>query len=93
LQEAVRVHGPENLLQIAKAHTAAQCAAREEPEAAKAKQQERRAVAEPLGAGRTAAESGVKGRSAGSSVRRRTEEGERVGPAPPAAGGTSAAAA
>jgi hypothetical protein len=93
LQEAVRVHGPESLLQRAKAHSAAQCTAREEPETAKAKQQERRAVAEPLGASRAAAESGVKERPAGSSVRRRTEEGERVGPAPPAAGGTSAAAA
>jgi hypothetical protein len=49
LQEAVRVHGPENLLQRARAFSAAQRAAREESEAAKARQQERRAVAEPTG--------------------------------------------
>ncbi len=93
LQEAVRVHGSENLLQRAKTYSAAQRATREEPEMAKAKQQERRAVVELSGADRAAAERGEKGRSAGSSVRRRTEEGERVGPAPPAAGRTSAAAA
>jgi hypothetical protein len=34
-----------------------------------------------------------RGRATGDPARRRTEEGERVGPAPPAAGGTSAAAA
>ncbi len=50
-------------------------------------------MVELSGADRAAAERGEKGKSAGSSVRRRTEEGERVGPAPPAAGGTSAAAA
>ena len=42
LQEAVRVHGSENLLQRAKAYSAAQRAAREEPETAKAKQESRR---------------------------------------------------
>jgi hypothetical protein len=55
LQEAVRVHGPENLLLRAKAYSAAQRAAREEPETAKAKQQERRAVVELSGADRAAA--------------------------------------
>ncbi len=93
LQEAVRRHGPENLVQRAREYSATQRAAREESEAARARQQERRAVVEPTGTDRSAAERGERGRSAGSSVRRRTEEGERVGPAPPAAGGTSAAAA
>jgi hypothetical protein len=50
LQEAVRVHGAENLLQRAKAYSAAQRAAREESETAKAKQQEKRAVVELSGA-------------------------------------------
>jgi hypothetical protein len=80
LQEAVRVHGAENLVQRAKAYSAAQRAAREESEMARAKQQEKRAVVELSGTDRAAAERGEKGRSAGSSVRRRTEEGERVGP-------------
>ncbi len=93
LQKAVRVHGAENLVQRAKAYSATQRAAREESETAKAQQQEKRAVVELSGADRAAAERGERGRSARSSVRRRTEEGERVGPAPPAAGGTSAAAA
>ncbi len=87
------MHGPENILQRAKAFTAAKRAARERPEAAKARQQERRAVAEPTGTDQAAAGRGERGRSAGDSARRRTEEGERVGPAPPTAGGTSAAAA
>ncbi len=93
LQNAVRVHGAENLVQRAKAYSAAQRGAREESEAAKAKQQEKRVVAELSGADRVAAGRGEKERSAESSVRRRTEEGEPVGPAPPAAEGTSAAAA
>jgi hypothetical protein len=79
LQEAVRVHGSENLLQRAKAYSASQRAAREGPETAKTKQQERRTVVELSGANRAAAERGKKERSTGSSARRRTEEGERVG--------------
>ncbi len=46
-------------------------------------------MAEPTGTDQAAAGRGERGRSAG----RRTEEGERAGHAPPAAGGTSAAAA
>ncbi len=49
LQKAVRVHGAENLVQRAKAYSAAQRAAREESEAAKAKQEEKRVVAELSG--------------------------------------------
>jgi hypothetical protein len=60
---------------------------------AKAKQQEKKAVTELSGADRAAVERCEKERFTGSSVRRRTEEGERVGPAPSAAGGTSATAA
>jgi hypothetical protein len=43
----VRRHGPENLVQRAREYSAAQRAAREESVAAKARQQERRAVVEP----------------------------------------------
>jgi hypothetical protein len=93
LQEAVRVHGSENLLQKARAFTATHRAAREGAEMAKTKQQEKKAVTELSGADRAAAERGEKERFTGSSARRRTEEGERVGPAPSAAGGTSATAA
>jgi hypothetical protein len=93
LQEAVRVHGSEDLLQKARAFTAAHRAAREGTETAKTKQQEKKAVTELSGADRAAAERGENERSTGSSVRRRTEEGEGVGPAPSAAGGTSATAA
>ncbi len=93
LQEAVRVHRSENLLQKARAYTAAHRAAREGAETAKTKQQEKKTVTELSGADRAAAERSEKERFTGSSVRRRTEEGERVGPAPSAAGGTSATAA
>ncbi len=58
LQEAVRRHEPENLVQRAREYSAAQRAAREESEAAKARQQERRAVVEPTGTDRAAAERG-----------------------------------
>ena len=50
LQEAVRVHGSENLLQKARAFTVAHRAAREGVEAAKTKQQEKKAVTELSGA-------------------------------------------
>ncbi len=50
LQEAVRVHGPGDLLQKARAFTAAHRAAREGVETAKAKQQEKKAVTELSGA-------------------------------------------
>ncbi len=73
LQKAVRVHRPENILQRARAFSAAQRTAREESEAAKARQQERRAVAEPTGTDQAAAGRGERGRSAGDSARRRTE--------------------
>jgi hypothetical protein len=61
LEKAVRVHGPENILQRAKAFSAAQRAAREESEAAKARQQEKRAVAEPTGTDQAAARRGKGG--------------------------------
>jgi len=93
LQEAVRVHGPEDLLLKARAFTAAHRAAREGVETATTKQQEKKAVAELSGVGRASTERGEKERSTGSSARRRTEEGERVRPALSAAGGTRATAA
>ncbi len=52
MQEAVRRHGAEDLVQRAKAYSAAQRAAREGSETARAKQQEKRAVVELSGADR-----------------------------------------
>ena len=79
LKEAVREHGTEDLLLRARVHVAAQRTAGEE--------------AEPPGADQAATERGEKEGSAEKSVKRRTEEGERVEPALSVAGGTSAAAA
>ena len=47
MEELVRRHGPKNVLRGAEAFEAAQHAAKEKSAAAKARQQERRAVAEP----------------------------------------------
>ncbi len=78
LKEAVRVHGSENLLQRAKAYSAAQRPAREGAETAKTKQQERKAETELSRADQAATERGRKERSTERPARRRTEEGERV---------------
>jgi hypothetical protein len=93
LKVAVREHGPENLLQRARAYSAAQGAAGEGAETAKTKQQETKAETELSGADQAATERGKKVRSTKRSARRKTEEEERVEPAPSAAGGTSATAA
>ncbi len=62
-------------------------------ETAGARQQGEKAEAELSEADQAATERGKKEGSTERSVRRRTDEGELVEPAPPAAGGTSAAAA
>jgi hypothetical protein len=92
LKKAVREHGAEDLLLRARAHVAAQRATGEEAETAKTRQQGTEAETEPPGADQVATVRGKKEGSTERSVRRRTEEGELVEPAPPAAGGTSAAA-
>ncbi len=89
----MREHGPENLLQRARAYSAAQRTAGEGAETAKTKQQEKKAETELSGADQSATERGKKEMSTERSARRRTEEGEQVGHAPLAAGGTSATAA
>jgi hypothetical protein len=93
LKEAMREHGPEDLLLRARAHVATQRTAGEEAKTAKTKQQEKGAETELSGADQAATERGEKEGSAEKSVKRRTEEGERVEPALSVAGGTSAAAA
>ncbi len=95
LREAVREHGAENLLQRARAFTAAQREAEGKAEAVRAKQQGEEAEAEPSEADQAATEETERGEKEGSTerfVRRRTTKEELEESAPPAAGETSAAA-
>jgi hypothetical protein len=93
LREAVREHGAKTLLQRARAFTAAQCEAERKAEAVRAKQQREETEAELSEADQAATEHGEKEGSTERSVRRRTTKQELEESAPPAAGGTSTAAA